>query len=230
MSRTSARLVLMGGGDPEEIALGLAVLRARLAVDAQVWFWPQASYPDFYSSYEQFIQQAWSLAGGAAAQLQMITDIRSAVLGQQAPPAAVYLGGGNTFLLMDGLRRNQADCWLRDFNAGGGWLAGNSAGAIILADDLRHAADRNVVGVTDFSGLGLLLHWRVWCHYRPEDHDHDLHTLLAHADDQTTIMALADEAVALIQDGQLLSAGRQPILCINHTESCSLAVGQTMRY
>lgn len=44
---------------------------------------------------------------------------------------AVFLGGGNTFALWHTLQRAGMIDGLRAYSAHGGWLAGNSAGALI---------------------------------------------------------------------------------------------------
>ena len=80
---------------------------------------------------------------------------------------AVYIGGGNTYTLLNELRKTGFDSALKDFVAAGGSIYGGSAGAIVLGYDVGTCSmmDSNDVGVDDTTGLGLVGHYAIWCHY-----------------------------------------------------------------
>ena len=84
---------------------------------------------------------------------------------------AVYIGGGNTFYLLQQLRRYKLDLALDDFIQQGKPVYGGSAGAIVLGYDITSCAhiDENIIGLTDYSGMDLALGYTIWCHYTPED-------------------------------------------------------------
>jgi dipeptidase E len=84
---------------------------------------------------------------------------------------AVYIGGGNTFYLLQQIRLHHLDEALEQFILAGKPVYGGSAGAIILGYDISSCAhiDENIIGLTDFSGLDLALGNTIWCHYTPED-------------------------------------------------------------
>lgn len=82
--------------------------------------------------------------------------------------AALYIGGGNTYGLLQQLRRSGFDAAIRQFALGGRPVYGGSAGAAILGRDIdtvRHL-DENVVQISDTTGLDLLSGMSVWVHYR----------------------------------------------------------------
>jgi peptidase E len=74
----------------------------------------------------------------------------------------VYIQGGNTFYLLDQLRRSGADKIIRDLVLGDHVVyCGISAGSIVACPDIAVAGwspewDHNEVGLTDLAGLGLI--------------------------------------------------------------------------
>lgn len=85
---------------------------------------------------------------------------------------AVYIGGGNTYKLLDKLRKTGFDNALKQFAIDGGTIYGGSAGAIVLGKDISTCAamDSNETGLHDTNGLGLIGDYAIWCHY-VEEHD-----------------------------------------------------------
>lgn len=71
----------------------------------------------------------------------------------------VYVAGGNTFVLMDAMRRSGADLLLPDRVAVGLLYIGSSAGSIVAGPSLEPATLMDdvaaVPGFSDFRGLGL---------------------------------------------------------------------------
>lgn len=80
---------------------------------------------------------------------------------------AIHLSGGNTYGFLHRLRRRGMVDILRDYVMKGGVLVGTSAGAILMTSDISSSAlcgDENLVGLEDFSGLGLV-DFLFWPHY-----------------------------------------------------------------
>lgn len=74
----------------------------------------------------------------------------------------LYIQGGNTFYLLDQLRRSGADKIIRDLVTGDHTVyCGISAGSVVACPDIAVAGwgpewDHNEVGLTDLAGLGLV--------------------------------------------------------------------------
>jgi dipeptidase E len=86
---------------------------------------------------------------------------------------ALYIQGGNTFHLLDQMRRSGADRIIRELVAHGTVYCGVSAGSIVAGPEIGIAGwspdwDRNEVGLTDLSGLRLVP-FLLSPHYVPED-------------------------------------------------------------
>ena len=73
----------------------------------------------------------------------------------------IYVSGGNTFFLMQELRRTGADRYITEQVEKGKLYIGESAGAMILAPNIEYAKDMDdhlalTPGFTDFGGLGIV--------------------------------------------------------------------------
>lgn len=83
----------------------------------------------------------------------------------------LFVGGGNTFKLLQEVRRSGFIEPVRDFVQRGGAYYGGSAGAILACDDISTAQglDPNDVGLTDLRSLGLVRNLAILPHYEPAD-------------------------------------------------------------
>ena len=73
---------------------------------------------------------------------------------------AVYVCGGNTFYILDRLRKTGLYKSLKEFAKSGGVYIGSSAGSIIASSDISLAgwgseADKNEINLKDLNGLNL---------------------------------------------------------------------------
>lgn len=70
----------------------------------------------------------------------------------------IYVSGGNTFYLLNELRKSRAAQTIKDAVHAGKIYIGESAGAIVAAPDTRYATlmDENSANMSDFTGLNLV--------------------------------------------------------------------------
>lgn len=70
----------------------------------------------------------------------------------------MYMLGGNTFYLLDIIRKNKFDKNIKEFIKSGKIYIGSSAGSIILGNSIEVALgyDENNVGMKDFTGLKIV--------------------------------------------------------------------------
>lgn len=84
----------------------------------------------------------------------------------------LVITGGNTFKLLNHLRKSGLDKAIIDFwKKNGVVLVGFSAGAIVLSPSIETAStgygDVNEIGLTDLSGLRIV-DFEIWPHYKPD--------------------------------------------------------------
>lgn len=78
----------------------------------------------------------------------------------------IYISGGNTFGTLDKIRKSNFDKDIIRYVKSGVVYIGGSAGAHIASKNIKHVEnyDENIVGLTDYSGLGLFDGVLI-CHY-----------------------------------------------------------------
>ncbi|MEK7116602.1 MAG: Type 1 glutamine amidotransferase-like domain-containing protein [Patescibacteria group bacterium] len=77
----------------------------------------------------------------------------------------VYIGGGNTFKLLDFIINKQLDKRMLDYLNSGGIVYGGSAGAIIFGKDIRTVEEENDHNYIYVNGLNCIDGYSLICHY-----------------------------------------------------------------
>jgi len=201
-------LILAGGGHAEDSRPLDEVLARRVPPGGALLYLPIALDPREhpYTSCHEWIRSVFAPLG--LDNIVMWADV--AGKGDDLDAfAGVYIGGGNTFTLLHGLRVARFLAPLRRFLARGGIVYGGSAGAIILGKDIMTAADAdpNDVGLCDTSGLDLLGGCSVWCHYQPGDDGRIADYIRQHA---SPVIALSERAGIYIRNGRPVAMGFEP--------------------
>ena len=151
-----------GGGAADEELLW----RAMLDDKHRVLYWPFALPRHMVSDAE-----GWLISSLRELQIEVEvetwTDLRHRDPDDMAHADLLFVGGGNTFHLLDHVRRHGFEQVVRDFVAAGGDFYGGSAGAILACPDIRIAGeyDTNDLGLTDLNALGLVRDLVVLPHY-----------------------------------------------------------------
>lgn len=81
--------------------------------------------------------------------------------------SAIFVGGGNTYKLLNDLKSTNGYNKIIDYLKNGGVLCGSSAGAVICGKDIDiiSSMDPNEVGLVDTKGLDLIEGFSVFPHY-----------------------------------------------------------------
>jgi dipeptidase E len=109
----------------------------------------------------------------------------------------LMITGGNTYTLMDHLRKSGLDSAILEFwKKPGVVLAGFSAGAIVLTPSIEVAktGDINEVGLSDLRGLNLI-DFEVWPHY---EKSHDSEIAEYRGDNPIELKLISDEELLVI--------------------------------
>ena len=78
---------------------------------------------------------------------------------------SVYIGGGNTYKLLDYIYKNDIGRKITEYIKNGGIVYGGSAGAIILGENIKTAEEENDNNYVHSDGLNLIENRSVICHY-----------------------------------------------------------------
>lgn len=132
---------------------------------------------------------------------------------------AVYIGGGNTYLLMDLLNRYNISKELKDFALLNGIIYGGSAGAIILGKDISIASDVNSIDLAQFKGLNLLEEYSIWPHYSSSD-DKKITSYIHNTGNN--VIALPEDAGIYTHNQQFEAIGYSPVYCFTNNKKKKL--------
>lgn len=78
---------------------------------------------------------------------------------------AMYIGGGNTYKLLDYFHRKKLEEKIVKFIRKGGVIYGGSAGAMVLGKDIRTVEEENDKNYIHSAGLNLIEGKSIICHY-----------------------------------------------------------------
>jgi dipeptidase E len=166
-------LILGGGGSADEELVVLDYYARLIGRGGNVLYLPVAA-PDSETNIERY--RRW-IASVLPPRRLRVGDIWPAFEAHKPDELdsfdSVFLGGGNTFRLLQQLRASGFAQALIDFCRSGRTIYGGSAGAIVFGRDISSCAyhDANDVGLTDTQGLDLCGGYSVWCHFEPEQEE-----------------------------------------------------------
>jgi dipeptidase E len=125
-----------------------------------VTFIPTASVPEKVNFFVKSGKKALEKLGLGVVELELTTAPAKAVAETLRRNDIIYITGGNTFFLLQELRRTGADSVISEQIEAGKPYIGESAGAIVLAASIDYAEGYDdptkAPDLTDYGGLGIV--------------------------------------------------------------------------
>ncbi len=122
---------------------------------------------------------------------------------------AVYVGGGNTYNLLERIKETGFDQILINFYKNGGIIYGGSAGAIICGHDIATVEEENEINYTDNKALNLVNNCSIICHYTKAQEDKVLKYV---KENKRRVIAIPEKSGLIVEDGKSVSVvGYEPI-------------------
>ena len=104
----------------------------------KVAFIPTASLHEGYTGYVGSARKLFKKLGASVTEIDISTEAYSTVQSVFEDADVIYFTGGNSFFLMDQLRKTETDELLKKELANGKLMIGESAGAIICAPTIQY--------------------------------------------------------------------------------------------
>ena len=104
----------------------------------KVAFIPTASLHEGYTGYVGSARKLFKKLGASATEIDISTEAYSTIQAVFEDADVIYFTGGNSFFLMDQLRKTETDELLKKELANGKLMIGESAGAIICAPTIQY--------------------------------------------------------------------------------------------
>jgi dipeptidase E len=113
---------------------------------------------------------------------------------------AIYIGGGNTFALLNYVKKRGLNEKFIEYIDNGGIIYGGSAGAIIFGKDIRTVEEENNEDYQYHSGMNLFNDYSIICHYE-ENLDSKIFETLNKI--KTPILALPENAGLILKNNEI---------------------------
>ena len=163
------KVFLCGGGSGE--VSKLATLKFGEVIDKTkpLLYVPLAMKKERYPSCLEWISKEMSLIN--VENIEMITSGKELSAKNLNDYCAIYIGGGNTYKLLNELKESKAFEKIKKYLANDGIVFGGSAGAIIFGKDIDSCKtqDENNVKLTDTRGFNILSDYSILCHLNRND-------------------------------------------------------------
>ena len=104
----------------------------------KVAFIPSASLHEGYTGYVGSARKLFKKLGASVTEIDISTEAYSTIQAVFEDADVIYFTGGNSFFLMDQLRKTETDELLKKELANGKLMIGESAGAIICAPTIQY--------------------------------------------------------------------------------------------
>ena len=220
---TNARSILCGGGSGEQnyyanqklneiIDHNKPLLYIPLAMDENVH-----SYDSCYEWIKKELSQV-SFAG-----IKMVRSFKDLAEKELNDYSALFIGGGNTYKLLKGLKDNGIFSKIIDYLDGGGVILGSSAGAVIFGYDINSISmmDPNNVGLKETKGFNVLDGVSIFPHYTnnklelPEDENEKrfrnfTDSIINYSNLVGDVIAIPEEDAIFVHDGKVEILGSRP--------------------
>jgi dipeptidase E len=162
------KLILGGGGDASDSRTVHKLFVDSVGIDKKILYIPIAWKNGDFESCRAWFEATFKELG--VTNFEMWTELSNRHYEDLADFGGIYIGGGNTFLLLHTLRATKFDELLLKYIRSDMPVFGGSAGAIIFGKTIDTAAfcddpDENEIGLRDTQGLNLVNGHAIQCHY-----------------------------------------------------------------
>ncbi len=196
--------ILSGGGDEFQSFKIHKLFADNLKSQRNLLYIPGDAFP--YEASFKWISKVFSSFG--ITNIKMWTDINEKIDCKDFD--GIYVGGGNTFNLLEKLSKSKMFSSINSYLNLGGVYFGGSAGAALLSKDINVCLphDPNENNVFPTLGLNKLLGYDLWCHYNVLEEP-----LIKEWLKNNPKLILLKEESGIICDGNTITALGDVIVC-----------------
>lgn len=199
VDNTQKGKLYLGGGGGAEDSIELDKRFLSELKNKKIVYIPIALTPkeNGYESCYDWITSTLTKASNEFVEISMWTDLSKKKINDLENYSGIYIGGGNTYKLLDQIHKTGFDKILSEFYNQGGLVYGGSAGAIILGKTISIVSEENDADYSFSNGLNLLNNKSVLCHFTPNKTDMVNNFLDQHISD---LIVLTERSGLIISD------------------------------
>ena len=199
------KVFICGGGAGEQTRRALHRLNEVIRHDLPCLYIPLAMEEDRYDSCYEWI--TGELSRVEIPGIEMVRSAEDLSRKCLADYSFLFIGGGNTFRLLNEIKRVNMFEPIREYLRNGGTAFGGSAGAIVFGEDLESCVldDKNEVGLEDAEGFDVLGGISFLCHFTNRDPEQDRRSeeYLLEISDHRKTYALPEEDTLFLNENHL---------------------------
>lgn len=202
-------LYISGGGGAQDSLLLDKHFLHKLDKKKKVLYIPVAMEVDelgFESCYDWIIETLSNISEDFI-DVTMWTDLHSKTWDDIKDFGAIYIGGGNTFKLLNYLLNTSFASLLKQFIDSGGVVYGGSAGAIIMGRSINTVREENDKNYTKSMGLNLFFGHSIICHYNNKMNNKIIDYIQTNKD---KVIALPEKTGLCLFNSEILVIGYEP--------------------
>lgn len=206
------RMLLNGGGSTEQLIPTMSKINEIIDHNKPMLYIPLAMDEDehpYDDCYEWFSKQITNVEVPSIDMARSFEDLVSKNLNEYS---AIFIGGGNTYKLLKGLKESGSFDKIQEYIQNNGIVVGCSAGAVIFGKDINIIAsmDPNDVKLTDTKGFDVLSGISVFPHYI------NLKSKLTDKENQTMINKFTDSIIEFsLKNGDVYAIPEEDTIYIN---------------
>ena len=204
------KLVLNGGGVGKKVESARKLLNNVIDHNKKILYIPFAWPDPTFSGCLEFMTEELSDIDKAG--IDMVETPEELMSKDFSEYACLYIGGGNTYKLLDCLKKSGAFEKIRRYLLeDDGITYGGSAGAIIFGKDLDscNTDDENNVGLVDHTGFNMINGYSLLCHYtsREPERTEASRSHLLELSKAKPIFAIPEEDTIYVDDDKIKFIG-----------------------
>lgn len=213
------KLFLCGGGSGSQITFALKKFKSVLKKDKPILYIPLAMEKEKYSSCKEWFSQEIKFIGIDS--FEMITSSKELSERNFNDYCALFIGGGNTYKLLDELKQNDNIKKIKNYLKNDGIIFGGSAGAIIFGKNINTCLvdDGNIVGLEKCEGLNYLNDYSILCHLNKSNLKKNCKHLKEYSINNK-ILYLPEENVIVIENDKIKIIGTNKYVKFINGECC----------
>ena len=208
------KLYLNGGGDGEKLKEIYDIFTDEIGNDKPLLYVPLAmnEKDHTYDECYEWIKKELPKIN----KIEMVRSYDELANKNYNDYSAIFIGGGNTFSLLNGLKESGSFEKINNYIKEGGIIFGGSAGAIIFGYDINSILimDSNDVKLEDTKGFDVLEGKSIFCHYTNEwtleGHEKFKNYLIEYTKFKEEVYALPEEDTIIIDNNETIFVGSKP--------------------
>lgn len=229
------KLILCGGGSGEQNYYANKKLNEIIDHNKPLLYVPlamdESDHP--YDSCYEWINE--ELAQVQLSGIDMVRSFEELVQKDYDNYCALFIGGGNTYKLLKGIKDSGAFEKIKEFINNGGIVIGGSAGAVIFGCDIDiiSTMDPNDVALIDTKGFNVMNGVSIFPHYTNTKSKLSEEENLARLNNFTNaikhfsmtngdVIAIPEEDAIFVNNGELEILGNRPFFLFKNGESQEL--------